>query len=396
MHSRNDAEAAALPRLLILSSAVPETELAGSLVLFRMLQGYPPERLLSIGPKPHPRSELLPSEYRQLAPAQSARLNLTRLAQLKRSFEALGLVGRIPMSRIESTVGAFKPSVVLCVMERRDYADAAHRYCLKHNVPLVLIIHDRVESFDLVYPLFRKVQLARNADTYRFASARMCVSPEMEKHLADIYGVPGTVLYPIRSDRLRPRAAAASAQLASPPSLTIGYAGGLAYGYGHRIREVAPALAATGARIRVFSRQRFEDIPGVASYAGTFPPDEVWARMQRECDVVWLPYGHDAHHRQLYTTHFPSKLTEYVALGMPLLITGPSSATGVKWGLRYPKAALTLADESVEQVARAAQRLRDDADYRVALATEVRASGEEFEPAAIRTQFLDTLKAVAH
>jgi glycosyltransferase involved in cell wall biosynthesis len=395
MHSHSAADAGTLPRLLILSGAIPETQLAGSLVLFRMLQGYPADRVLSVGPKPHPQSELLASAYHHLPPARSARLDVTRFAQLKRSFESKGWMGRIPMRRIEAAVGAFEPSVVLCVMERRDYLDAAHRFCRKHGVPLVVIVHDRLESFEVVYAPFRRAQLARNAAAYRFASARLCVSPEMEAYLATVYGAPGSVLYPIRSDDLRPRAASASAHLVSPPALTVGYAGSLAYGYGRRIRELAPLLAQAGARLRIYSRDRFEDIPGAATYAGSFAPPELWSRMQRECDVAWLPYGHDSHHRTLYLTHFPSKLTEYAALGMPVLITGPATATGVKWGLRHPAATLTLADESAEQVAAAVLRMREDAGYRVALAAAVRDSDREFDPAAIRQQFVDTLRSVA-
>ncbi len=104
----------------MLSAAVPETRLAGSLLLFRMLRDYPPDRMLAVGPVPQPQSELLSCEYRYLAPAASSRFDLTRFAQLKRSLESLGLVGRIPTARIEAAVGSFVPDVVLCVVERRD------------------------------------------------------------------------------------------------------------------------------------------------------------------------------------------------------------------------------------------------------------------------------------
>jgi glycosyltransferase involved in cell wall biosynthesis len=381
------------PRLLILSAAVPETWLAGSLVLFRMLQEYPPERILAVGPEPQSQSQLLPCAYRYLAPTASSRFDLTRFAQLKRSLESLGVLGRIPMSRIHAAVGSFVPDVVLCVMERRDYLDAAHRYARAHGVPLVLIVHDRLESFDVVYAPFRRAQLRRNGETYRFAKSRLCVSPEMVARLAEIYGAPGTVLYPIRSDGLQPRAPELSAQLVSPPALTIGYCGGLGYGYGQRIRETAPALAAAGAQIRIFSRDAL-DVPGTIPM-GSSPLPELWTRVKRDCDVVWLPYGHDAHHRLLYETHFPSKLTEYMALGMPVLISGPRQATGVKWGMAHPAAALTLADDSVDDLVRAVTRLRDDAAFRTSLASASVGGGREFEPEAIRRVFLGALRWAA-
>lgn len=378
----------------MLSAAVPETRLAGSLLLFRMLRDYPPDRMLAVGPVPQPQSELLSCEYRYLAPAASSRFDLTRFAQLKRSLESLGLVGRIPTARIEAAVGSFVPDVVLCVVERRDYLDAAHRYCLVNDVPLVLIVHDRLESFDVVYAPFRNAQLRRNGASYRFATARLCVSPEMTARLADTYGALGTVLYPIRSDDLEPRPTEASAALVSPPALTIGYCGGLAYGYGQRIRETAPALQAAGAQIRIYSRDQLE-VPGTTHMGFVAAGRELWARVKRECDVVWLPYAHDAHHRLLYETHFPSKLTEYLALGMPVLISGPRQATGVKWGMAHPAAALTLADDTVDDLVRAVARLREDANFRTSLAAASAGSGGEFEPETIRRVFVDVLREVA-
>jgi hypothetical protein len=381
---------------LLLSSAVPETRLAGSLMLYRLLQGYPSDRILSLGPKPHSQSAILASEYRYLEPAPSARFDHTRFAQLKRSLQAIGLAGRIPLSRIAAAVGDYSPDVVVSVMERRDYVDAAHRFCEDRGVPLVLIIHDRLEWFDVVYPPFKRAQLAQNAATYRFASARLCVSPEMVACLGDFYGAPGTVLYPIRSDDLEARPAGASAQLVSPPAITIGYCGSLNYGYGLRIREAAPALVRGGARIRIYSRDAIADWPDGVTYVGAIPStEELWSRVKRECDAVWLPYSYDSHQRTLYTTHFPSKLTEYVALGMPVLITGPGIATGVKWGLRHPAASLTLADETMGELEQAARRLREEPSLRVSLAAASRGGDQEFDPRVIRRQFIDILRSVA-
>lgn len=380
------------PRLLLLSAAVPETRLAGSLLLYRLLEQYPADRLLAVGPRTRADSELLRCEYRHLEPAPSARFDLTRFAQLKRSLESIGLVGHIPMKRIDAVVGTFAPDVVVSVMERRDYVDAAHRFCARRGLPLILIVHDRVESFDLVYPGFRRAQVARNAGTYRFASARLCVSPEMVASLEQMYGAPGTVLYPNRSVTLTPRAIDESAALKAPPVLTLGYAGSLAYGYGDRIRQVMPALAGHGVRLRIYSRDGIpEPIEGTEHLGGFPTTDVLWARVKNECDAVWLPYSHDAHYEPLYRTHFPSKLTEYMALGMPVVISGPRYATGVRWGLSHPTAALTIADESIDDLRRASAQLRDDTVGRTQLARESRGGDRDFDPVLIRELFLRVL-----
>jgi hypothetical protein len=384
-----------LPRLLLLSAAVPETRLAGSLLLYRLLEQYPAESLLAVGPRTRAGSELLRCEYRHLEPASSARFDLTRFAKVKRSLESIGLVGRIPMKRIDQAVGTFAPDVVVSVMERRDYVDAAHRFCAVRGLPLVLIVHDRMESFDLVYPGFRRAQVALNAGTYRFASARLCVSPEMASSLEQIYGAPGTVLYPNRSETLTARPIEESSVLKAGPVLTLGYAGSLAYGYGDRIRQLMPALASHGVRLRIYSRDAIpEPIEGTEHLGGFPTTDELWARVKQECDAVWLPYSYDAHYEPLYRTHFPSKLTEYMALGMPVLITGPKYATGVRWGQSHPTAAVTIADESIDDLLRASAQLRDDAAARSQLARESSGGDRDFDPVLIRERFLRVLTDV--
>lgn len=379
----------------MISGALPETRFAGSLLLYRLLLQYPPEKLVAVGPRPHPQSELLSCRYSYLQPAASARLNLTRLAELKRSLEALKLAGRIPMSRIDVALGDFEPDVVVSVMERRDYVDAAERLCRRRRLPLVLIVHDRLESFELVYPGFRGAQIATNAATYRFASARLCVSPEMAESLSRVYGAPGTVLYPNRSEGLHPRSVSESANLKQAPQLTIGYAGSLSYGYGDRIRELMPQLATAGVRLRIYSHdQGASDVPGV-DHAGGSPAAELWERVKQECDAVWLPYGHHPHNQRLYRTHFPSKLTEYMALGMPVLITGPADATGVKWGVAHSASSLALPDATAADILAATERLRTDSALRTALAAGSQSGSRDFDPAAIRAQFTQVLGDVA-
>jgi glycosyltransferase involved in cell wall biosynthesis len=382
--------------VLLLSGAVPETRFAGSLLLYRLFQTYPTERLCALGPRTHPSSELLACRYEYLAPSRSSRLNLTRFAELKRSLEAIGLAGRIPLGRVDAAMNGFVPDVVVAVMERHDYMDAAYRLCRQRRLPLVLIVHDRLESFELVYPPFRPAQLAGNARIYRFASARLCVSPEMVESLARVYGARGSVMYPNRSEALAPRAAEDSATLKAPPAFTIGYAGSLAYGYGDRLREVMPALAGSSVRLRIYSHDTAAASIAGATHAGGFPATELWERVKAECDAVWLPYSHHEHVQPLYATHFPSKLTEYMALGMPVVITGPAHATGVKWGLAHRNATVTLADAAVDEIRGTLDRLRNNPHLRVEVAANARGGDEDFNPIKIREQFLDVLRAAAH
>jgi glycosyltransferase involved in cell wall biosynthesis len=383
-------------RILVLSAAVPQTWYAGSLLLYRLLQHHPPRLLKAVGPRPQDASETLACEYAELPPASSSRLDVTRLAELKRSLEAVSLLGRIPDSRVERAVGGFAPDVVVSVMERFDYVDAAHRYCQRHQLPLAVIVHDRLESFDRVYPAFAGAQRRRIAGIYRDAAVRFCVSPEMEQCLAREYGAPGTVLYPNRSEDLTARALDESLQLKAGSVLTIGYAGAMNYGYGEAIAAAMPELAAAGIGLRVYSREAPRAMPGV-TYGGAFRHTvDLWSHLKSECDVVWLPYSSDPAQQTLYETHFPSKLVEYLALGMPVVISGPAYATGVRWGLRNPDAALTVDNGTPEQIRDAFQRLRGDAAMRLRLAEAAqRAGNADFDPQRIRDGFMAALRSHA-
>jgi len=375
---------------------VPQTWYAGSLLLYRLLQHYPPHLLRAVGPRPQPSSETLTCEYAELSPAASSRFDLTRLAELKRSLQAMSPIGRIPDARVDDAVGEFQADVVVTLMERFDYVQAAHRFCRRHGLPLAVIVHDRLESFERVYSAFAGAQRRRFAKVYRDAAVRFCISPEMEKCLSAAYGAHGTVLYPNRSEELTPRPIDASAALKTPPRLTIGYAGAMNYGYGERIAAVMPLLASAGITLRVYSREAPPVIDGVV-YAGSFRRTlDLWDQLKKECDLVWLPYSYDAELRSLYETHFPSKLTEYLALGMPTLITGPAYATGVRWGLRHPGAAVTLSDERPEQILEALVGLRESTSLRQQLATGAASAGDrDFDPRRIRSTFLETIRSAS-
>jgi glycosyltransferase involved in cell wall biosynthesis len=217
----------------------------------------------------------------------------------------------------------------------------------------------------------------------------------MVQSLDGVYGARGSVMYPNRSDALSARPAEESRQLKAPPKLTLGYAGSLSYGYGDRLRELMPDLAGAGVALRLYSH----DVPAVpiagAEHAGGFAADVLWERVKRECDGVWLPYSNHEHFQPLYRTHFPSKLTEYMALGMPVVITGPADATGVKWGLAHPDATLTLPDGGATEIRAALDRLRSDPAARVSIAAASRGGDRDFDPAMIRRQFVNVIQNVS-
>jgi glycosyltransferase involved in cell wall biosynthesis len=391
-----------LPRLLLLSDEGPQTTSAGGLILFRLLKDYPVDRLQVIARRVPPEDSRLNCRYNSLTTLWR-RFEQSRFHRWKRSLRAFGLVPPVPVRRVEKLLDGFQPDVVLCVMQHAAYYDTAWRFARTYRLSLIVIVHDVNDQFEPVLPIALRARRRRDTAFYNYASARLCVSPEMEELCTKQYGATGEVMYPIRSDGLQPRAFEDARTLKSPGHLTIGFVGNLNYGYGDELLRLLPAFRAVGAKLIAFSNPpRAEcaallDARDCFDFRGFAPGLGAWQTIQAECDAVILPYPNSSGRLEnLYRYHFPSKLPEYLALGMPVVVTGPDYATGVKWALRNPNAVMSCAKPDVASHIEWLKRLRSDTTLRVSLAEAGgRAGLEDFDPTAIKNQFLDRLQEVS-
>lgn len=381
------------PRVVVISEVIPQTVYAGNILLFRLFNGYPADRLLVVGPRPERDATRLPSNYRSIKQI-GARLDRTRLAKVPRTLDAFGL-RRVPLRRVRHLVGDFNADIVLTVAQTLSMYRAAFDYARFARLPLVIIVHDVNDQFEEVFRFAQARRRRLNRSIFRAAEKRLCVSPEMAGYIGDLHGVRCDVLYPNRSEDLRPRPSSDAGRLTEEPSLTLGYAGSLAYGYGRRIAELAPVLEKTGTKLRIFSRDRLRHASTAISERGFAPAEVTWQHIRAECDALLLPY-HSLEYALLYRTHFPSKLPEYLALRMPVVIIGPAYATGVVWGRRNPDAAMTLVDPDSRMLEEALAHLRCSATLRINLAEAAYAAGQrDFDPRKIREAFCSTLAEVA-
>ncbi|MBN1354263.1 MAG: hypothetical protein JW994_06315 [Candidatus Omnitrophica bacterium] len=383
-----------LPNLLIISEVIPQAAYAGSLLLYRLLKSYPQDRILVIGKPPLPEYKLLSCEYKSLnLPCE--RLNRTRFSRLARSLRSFVFMPDFTIASVNLKLRGFKADAVLCVMQTQPYYYLAYRYAKTKNLPLFVVIHDLPEAFEPVYPWMLERQLNRNIEVYKYAKKRFCVSPQMRDYLGETYKAFGDVLYPIPAEGITPRPESESLKLKEEGVLTIGYAGSLWGGYGEQLKHMVSVFKDAGVKLRLYSYESFFPEPSdEVIYRGYAPAEETWARVKAECDAVilfysWPEYGYDKN----YSVHFPSKLPEYLALGMPVLIFGPEYATGVKWGLSNSGAALVVTENNPESWIDAFNKLKESADLRQSLSRNAVFAGKrDFAPEAIRQQFLDSLK----
>jgi glycosyltransferase involved in cell wall biosynthesis len=186
--------------------------------------------------------------------------------------------------------------------------------------------------------------------------------------------------------------------------LTLGFVGNPNYGYGEQLVKMLPAFRAADARLIAYGQTphgaagelaRASDVVELRGFVPT--PEEAWQGVQRDCDAIIFPYlAPSGFMDPLYRVHFPSKLPEYLALGMPIVMVGPDSATGVRWARRHPAAVLLLEADARESWSGELRRLARDGDLRARLAAAALSAGrEQFDPVSIRREFLRVLSQSA-
>src|SRR5512135_921560 len=95
-------------RVLIVSSEIPQTAVAGGLLLYRLLKDYDRERIVVIGEPPRRESALLDCSYHApVLPWQ--RVERSRFNRVHRTLRTLGLVPLLPVAEIDRLLGDFRP-----------------------------------------------------------------------------------------------------------------------------------------------------------------------------------------------------------------------------------------------------------------------------------------------
>lgn len=383
------------PKILFLADEIPQSKNAGSIQFLRIFADYPSKNLLVVGRKISPNATTLSCKYIALKFAFADRLRTTRFHRLLPILETLGLVNYHVSKEIKQEIDAFKPDIVVSIMQLYMYYSSAYNYAKSHQLPLYIFCHDDVEEFSNIPDFLKKRLIEKNAIIYKYALQRLCISPQMAKTWEQKYGSSGIVIYPIPDKNLKPRHINISRNILDNEKLTIGFAGSMAYGYAEGISEILPIMVNTNSIFKVYnepSKILHENISTNIKFCGYAPTAlETWERIKNECDAIILPYSFQIKYKKLYQTHFPSKLSEYLTLGMPVIIIGPEYATGVIWGLEHPEAVLTSTDASLQDLAIMIKKLANNADFRQKYSQNAIKYAEEFAPEKVKKQFYDLL-----
>ncbi len=312
----------------------------------------------------------------------------------------LELRSRARTRQLPALLNGFEPQAVITVGHGYSWVTAAH-FAARERLPLHLVIHDDWPS---IVPSSLRARVGRQfANVYRQAVSRLCVSPQMMREYERRYDAAGAVLYPARE--------AGAASFAGPPARlrhegrppVFAFAGTVnTPGYARLLRHVADCLDPVEGQLLLFGPVTAEQASSVGlahpriRACGLLPAGELMTRLRNEADALVVPMSFAPEDRPNMQFSFPSKLTDYTAIALPLLIVGPPYCSAVQWAHDNPGVAETVTSEEPTALMTAIGRLAADPAHRWRLAENAKAIGDRlFSASHAQSVFMAALTAGA-
>jgi hypothetical protein len=369
-----------LPRLTYLGEVPVECSYHGSALVWRLFENYPPENLLIVEGIHRSSIERRLPRVQYIHPPTPGASRMLRTRYAVQASEVLYRTIPILAGIVFPRVAYRRPEAIITVCHGLFWLVAA-KVAKILKVPLHLIVHDHVPDTvvaerlrDRIYDEFGRI--------YSTATSRFCVSEEMVIEYERMFGVRGQVLYPSRARSPLDQSPQAVRRSFASGSLTGVFAGTVTGpGCADALAVLARQLARVGGRVVIygaFSREQAAasglDLPNV-ELRGLVPARILRERCQKEADFLYAPmkFGEDVSVNARIS--FPSKLTDYTEMGLPLLIRGPEYCSAVRWARKHPGVAEVVGTEDEGELLEAVKKLSDP-DTRRTLAEEALRIGE--------------------
>ena len=391
LHVNPEQSCQSCPGLIYVGDVPVEASYHGSALLHRLLSDYPPGRLMIIETATESQTERrLPNINYISRPIGKQRWLNTRFHPYAAAWftHAAKGMGR----QISQSLNGFECEGVLTVAHGFGWLAAA-QIAIERQAPLHLIVHDDWPRVADVAPQFRNWLDERFAGVYRQAQSRLCVSPAMSRSYEERYGAPAEVIYPSRAANC-PDYDEPPAHLArNDKPFTIAFAGTInSDGYIKALIALQNALKPVNGRLLIFGPLT----PDVAERIGLKDPQteicgllsavDLLKRLREEASALFVPMSFDASDRANMEMAFPSKLADYTATGVPLLIYGPSYCSAVAWARENPGVAEVV--ESETDLTNTIAKLANNPDHRIALGKCALTTGRKyFSHARIQQRF---------
>ena len=367
--------------LLYVGDVPVESSYHGSALLHRLLSDYPHERLTVIetAKQSEPRRRL-PNVHYISRPIAKQRLLDTRFHPYAVAW--FSQTGTRMGTAMAQSLNGFKLESVLTVAHGFGWLAAAD-IARARKLPLHVMVHDDWPRVADIAPRFRNWLDRRFAEVYRQAQSRLCVSPAMSRLYRERYGQPAQVIYPSRAPDCPAFEDPPEHLSRNDKPFTNAFAGSInSNGYIHALLALQDALKPVKGRLLLFGPLTAD----IASQAGLHGPNtevrgllnssDLMARLRDEADALFVPMSFEARDRANMEMAFPSKLADYTATGLPLLIYGPEYCSAVTWARENAGVAEVV--EAQADLVGAMQRLASDPSHRISLGKRALDIGRQY------------------
>ena len=390
-------QASVLPRLAIVGDVPVERSTAGALLLYRLFRSYPTDRLMVIQGSESPPERRIPNVSYSVLRTPGSRLLRTRFAR----FWSLLLMLAAPLrvEAIRRRIRDFQPDAILTVTNGSMWL-AASQLGAQSGIPLHLILHDEWPAGFPIPAWATAFQTSHFGTHYRRARSRLCISQGMEEAYAGQYGIGGEVLLPCRGEE-SPEAVNRVRADDSQAPFVAAYAGSI------WVADVLPMLwrlvpllrevCGPDSGVDVYTPPEQAEGVGASPFhwRGFLPPVQLAEDLGKTASLLVLPVSFAPDQREAVERAFPSKLADYTAIGLPILIWGPESSAAVRWARTFPDAAEVVTEQSDEALREALRRLARSRELRQRLADGGIAAGQEsFSLSAARERLFRVLKGL--
>lgn len=344
--SSRDDVSAGLPRLLYVGDVPVEASYHGSALLYRLLSSIPADdlRVVEFVKESQLKRRLPGVEYTNIGRRWLRALN-TRFHRWVSSL--LMLSAKYRVRQLHKRVGHFQPEAIVTIVHGYSWLLAAS-YARRYQLPLHLIIHDNwLQAADLPSSIMRSAD-RQLREVYVQAASRFCISPGLARQFQHAYGAEGTVIYPARGKDC-PAFAEPPAQITQPTSnLVAAYAGASLGSKGNQapLVDVANALRPLGGKLLIYGPYSPKDIklmgldlPNV-ELRGLLPSPELIQRLREEAQLLIAQMSFLPEDKNRVEASFPSRLADYTACGIPILVYAPPYASAVQWAAQQNGAVL--------------------------------------------------------
>jgi glycosyltransferase involved in cell wall biosynthesis len=369
------------PNVLYVADVPVEKSFHGSLLIYRLLQTYPPEKLNIVEGflGSSQKTKRLPGVKYSTLESKIVRLLSTRVHSLVANWFTLSARARARC--LPPILGGFVPDVVLTVAHGYSWLTAAE-YAAKAKIPLCVIVHDDWPNIGKRRGWIQSWMRNRFGEVYRQAAARLTVSPNMNDEYRVRYGVRGDVLYPSQAVdaifRNSHRYVDAGPVHTIGKSFAIAYAGTIApAGYADLLKLVATCILGMGGKLVIYgpltseqARSHGLDLPNI-ELRGLLAPEKLQECLVADADILLLPMSFEKEDASNMRFAFPSKLADYSLTDLPILILGPAYSSAVRWAQESGLATrvVTCMDPNrigtvIDEILNSAREMMKEAEFR--------------------------------